>query len=322
MVPHATPTSYYGRPVLKAPTWKWPIPAYLFTGGVAAGSALMAAGARTLDDEELAGHLNLASFSAATVSAGLLIADLGRPARFHHMLRVVKPTSPMSVGTWIFSAFSASSALGVAATGALRAGAGPARSLGTVAGLAQFGAAVLAPALGTYTAVLLADTAVPAWHEARRQLPLLFAGSATASGGAVAAMIVAARRGPSPGASALRALTVVAGVSELAAERAMHRHLATITTGEAIAPDLAAPYRRGRAGRLAKGARAATAVGTFAVAVSRRNRLLGGLGGLALLAGSAMERFAIVAAGAETTRHPAYTFGPQRAGLVPATKPS
>ena len=37
--------SYYGRPIVKAPVWKHDIAAYLFTGGLAAGSALLAAGA-------------------------------------------------------------------------------------------------------------------------------------------------------------------------------------------------------------------------------------------------------------------------------------
>ena len=38
---------------------------------------------------------------------GLLIVDLGRPMRFLHMLRVFKPTSPLSVGSYILSPFSA-----------------------------------------------------------------------------------------------------------------------------------------------------------------------------------------------------------------------
>ena len=36
-----------------------------------------------------------------------LVHDLGRPERFLNMLRVVKLTSPMSVGTWILSGYSA-----------------------------------------------------------------------------------------------------------------------------------------------------------------------------------------------------------------------
>ena len=50
-------------------------------------------------------------------------------------------------------------------------------------------AAMLGPFIATYTAVLVADTAVPAWHDARRELPFVFAGSAAASAGAAAAML-------------------------------------------------------------------------------------------------------------------------------------
>jgi hypothetical protein len=36
----------------------------------------------------------------------LLVLDLGDPLRFHHMLRVVKLSSPMSLGTWCLTLFS------------------------------------------------------------------------------------------------------------------------------------------------------------------------------------------------------------------------
>jgi hypothetical protein len=36
----------------------------------------------------------------------MLVADLGDPLRFHHMLRVFKPSSPMSLGTWSLSVYS------------------------------------------------------------------------------------------------------------------------------------------------------------------------------------------------------------------------
>ena len=44
-VPRAEFRSYYGRAVLKTPVWEWKVPAYLFTGGLSAGSAMLAAGA-------------------------------------------------------------------------------------------------------------------------------------------------------------------------------------------------------------------------------------------------------------------------------------
>src|SRR6185437_12504164 len=109
----------------------------------------------------------------------------GRPSRFLNMLRVAKPTSPMSMGTWLLSAYGPAAGLaGAAELAAILPLPGPARRLlhrlGRPAGL---GAAGLAPAIASYTAVLLADTATPAWSEARRELPFVFVGSAAAAAG-------------------------------------------------------------------------------------------------------------------------------------------
>ena len=46
MVPEAEFTSYYGRPVVKPAPWGHEVAAYLFLGGVAGGSGLLAAGAQ------------------------------------------------------------------------------------------------------------------------------------------------------------------------------------------------------------------------------------------------------------------------------------
>ena len=57
------------------------------------------------------------------VGSVLLIADLGRKARFLNMLRVFRATSPMSVGSWVLALatpLSAGSALLGGNRGALR----------------------------------------------------------------------------------------------------------------------------------------------------------------------------------------------------------
>ena len=105
VVPDATFTSYYGRPVLKASPWQDDIPAYLFLGGLAAGSSLLAAGADLTGRPALRRAGRLAGLSAITLGLAALVHDLGRPSRFANMLRVAKPTSPMSVGTWILSVY-------------------------------------------------------------------------------------------------------------------------------------------------------------------------------------------------------------------------
>src|SRR5271168_229365 len=97
------------------------------------------------------------------VDLGLLVLDLGDPLRFHHMLRVFKPGSPMSVGTWCLTIFSLP--LTAAAWLSLLALLGFdfewARILAVVAGLLPgFGSAA-------YKGVLLSTNAQPGWKDAR-----------------------------------------------------------------------------------------------------------------------------------------------------------
>lgn len=291
MVPPAEPRSYYGRPILKRPVWRWFIPAYFFSGGLSAGSALLAALARRrLGDDALARRANVTSAGAISASAVFLVADLGRPSRFANMLRVARPTSPMSVGSWLLAAYGP--ATGTAAACDV---------LGVLPRLrrvTETGAALLAPAVATYTAVLVADTAIPAWHDARRELPWLFASSATASAGAAALLHT-----PPSRAGAARRMALLGAAGELAASRAMERRLGP----------LGRPYREGRSGAMARAARALVASGAVVVAVrGRHSRGAAALGGALVVAGSALERFAVVEAGRASAADPAYVVGPQR----------
>jgi hypothetical protein len=304
-VPPAEFRSYYGRAVLKAPVWKYDIPAYLFTGGLAAGSSLVAAGADLTGRSVLRRAARAASLGAVGVSTYFLINDLGRPERFYNMLRVAKPTSPMSMGTWILAAFGP--AAGIAAVAEL-AGALPHRGVlglarrllptaGRAAGLA---AAAAAPALATYTAVLLADTAVPSWHEARRMLPFAFAGGALASGAGAGLMAA-----PVSETAPLRRLAVAGAALELAAVHAAENDLGLLSE----------PYQTGRPGRLLRLARTLTAAGAIGAVAGRRSRILSILSGAALLGGSLATRFGVYEAGVASAKDPKYTVVPQRARL-------
>jgi formate-dependent nitrite reductase membrane component NrfD len=107
--------SYYGRPVLNRPTWKNPdVPAYFFSGGLAGASAVLAELAAATGRPGLARIARLGAAGGALAGAGLLVHDLGRPARFLNMLRMVKFTSPLSVGSWILAPFSGLTALAAA----------------------------------------------------------------------------------------------------------------------------------------------------------------------------------------------------------------
>jgi formate-dependent nitrite reductase membrane component NrfD len=301
-VPPAEFRSYYGRPVLKPPVWEWRIPAYLFTGGLAAGSALLAAGADLTGRPALRRAGRLGSFGALLASLYLLVADLGRPERFHHMLRVAKPTSPMSIGTWILTAFGPGSAVAAAAellperwfpktrwTG---------RLLTLAARPAGLSAAALAPGVASYTAALLSQTAVPAWSEARHELPFVFTGSAAASGAGLGLLAA-----PVSEAAPARRLAAMGAVGELAASFLIDRK-----------PELPArAYTTGRAHRLRRWSEVLTLGGAvLAVTAARRSRPAAAVAGLALLGGSALQRFGVFEAGMASTKDPKYVVVPQR----------
>ncbi|HWD01331.1 MAG TPA: NrfD/PsrC family molybdoenzyme membrane anchor subunit [Amycolatopsis sp.] len=287
-------TSYYGRPILKEPAWKQPdVPLYLFLGGAAGSSATIASLAALTGRHRLARVGRLVAAGGASASVVALIHDLGRPARFLNMLRVLKPTSPLSVGSWILAPFS-----GLAAVSAASAETGLVRPIGKLAGAA---AGVAGPAMCTYTAVLLADTATPSWHEARRHLPFLFAGSALTSG-AGAALIAAPREEIGP--------VVTAGLVGAAAELAVAQR---IEHGLGVVSE---PYRAGRAGKLLKAARALTAAGAALSLAGRRSKVAAVAGGAAYLAAGLCTRFGVYQAGVESAKDPKYVVVPQRERLA------
>jgi DMSO reductase anchor subunit len=291
VVPEVELRTYYGEPVLKEPVWKWEIPAYLFTGGLAAGSSLVAAAADLAGDEVLARRMEQVALGAAGISGVLLTSDLGRPARAHHMLRVVKPSSPMSIGAWLLCAFSAGTA-GAVTLGRFGAGRRPTRAL-------RLATAALAPAVASYTAVLLADTAIPAWHDAHRELPFVFVGGAAASAAGLGLVLV-----PPDRHGGLPALLVAGAGLELIAARIMERHLDRTIVGRA--------YRSGRAKMLSRIAQVATVAGGAVAIAGRRRRGLSVAGGLVGLVGAIAERYAIVDAGRASARDPFAVVEPQR----------
>jgi len=301
VVPDAEFTSYYGRPILKASPWEKDIPAYLFLGGVAAGSSLLGAGGDLTGRAGLRRTGRLGGMLAILASFGALVHDLGRPARFVNMLRVAKPTSPMSVGTWILTVYGPLSGLAGAAElrGLLpRRLAWAGRLLGLGARPAGLGAALVAPAVASYTAVLLSDTATPTWHDAHRHLPFVFVGSASAASGGLGMM-----GSPVGEAGPARRLAVGGALLELAVEHKMEQAMGLT----------AEPLHEGAAGRLMRVSKACTVAGAAgALLVGGRSRLGAALSGAALLAGSACLRFAVFEAGQESARDPKYVVVPQR----------
>jgi hypothetical protein len=294
VVPEAEFGSYYGRPILKEPTWKQPdVPLYLFLGGLAGASAVLAEGAAATDRPALERVARLVAAGGAAGGTIALVHDLGRPERFLNMLRVLKPTSPLSVGSFILAPFSALS--GAAAASQVT---GWFPRLGRLAGV---GATALGPPLATYTAALLANTAVPAWHEAHRELPFVFAGSgATAAGGLAMVLTPVDQAGPA------RRMALAGAATEIVAAEALKKRLGMV--GE--------PYHEGRPGRLMSASRTTTAIAAGAtLLLGRRSRAVSVLAGAACVAASVATRFGIFQAGIASAKDPKYTVVPQRQRL-------
>jgi hypothetical protein len=285
-------TSYYGRPVIKEPAWTWEVPWYLFAGGLAGSASVLSLGARLTGNELLADRARLIAAGAVVACPPLLISDLGRPARFYNMLRVFKPTSVMSVGSWGLAAFSTATAgaAGLALLGRLP-------RLQAVADAAAGG---LGTVMATYTGALLADTSIPVWHEARRELPILFASSGLASAGSAAILLA-----PPGVTEPARQLAVTGAGAELIVDDLMRRRLGMI--GEV--------YEREEAGRFHRVAHLATVVGGVAMALGRRRPRLSRAGAVALLIGSICQRWSVFKAGFQSARDPQATLAPQRARM-------
>jgi Polysulphide reductase, NrfD len=285
--------SYHGQPVIKEPVWTWEIPLYFFTGGLGGASAGLAYLSELRGNEVLAQRAWATAFGGIAVSPALLISDLGRPGRFVNMLRMFKVTSPMSVGSWLLAASGTTTAVAAANEWI---GLFPATSR-----LAKPAAAALGLPLSTYTAALIANTAVPVWHESRRLLPFVFASGAALSAGAAAVAVT-----PPPQARPARRLALASVAVEAGCIELMKRRLG----------EHAEPYGHGAPAWLGHIARACFAGGA-ALLYGRggTSRAAAAVAGGLLCAGALSARLSIFRAGFRSAADPKYVIGPQRAGI-------
>lgn len=182
--------AYYDIPLLKAPVWTHEIGTYFFLGGLSSSAFSIA---RMADRFGRGKYRNVTQVGTAIAAltalpcAPLLIWDLGDRTRFHHMLRVWKPSSPMNLGSWTLTVYTLMG--GIAALRELlrflRKDApltGAAKAVDETAGLIADGAGVpLGLLLAGYTGVLLSTTANPLWSRSS-WIGALFSASAVAAG--------------------------------------------------------------------------------------------------------------------------------------------
>lgn len=307
--------TYYDLPPIKPPVWVWAVPAYFFVGGVAGAASVLSGACQLLAPRRAEGLVRRArqlALAGDVAGSALLVYDLGRPSRFLHMLRVLRPTSPMSVGSWLLAGS------GAANTAAVLLGGRPGLA-GRLGGAAGLLAAGLGGPLAGYTGVLLAHTVVPLWSAGHRALPPLFVASAAGSAGWALALLAP----PGPGRQIARRLAVGGTAAELVLGRAWERTVGRV-------PRVARPLRAGRAARLWRGSQVLAAGALLgaglAVLAARRAASRSGRGGsrgsgavvqgvasaLGLL-GSLALRWAVFQGGRDSAQDARATFHLQRA---------
>ena len=271
--------------VVKQSRWSWEVPTYFAVGGLAGAAATLSAGAQLAGlggtDRRMVQSGRVIALAGTVVGSVLLVADLGRPERFWHMLRVFRPSSPMNVGSWLLAGFGTASA-GAAVLG--RFDNRQLRFLGDTAGLV---AGMLGLPMAGYTGVLLGATAQPAWWHARRWLLRLFVASAASAGAGALELIPM-----SPAEErAVRTFAIGARAADLVVVKAMTRDLADT-------PAVANAYDSGQAGRRMKAAEALTAGALAASVISTKVRPARSIAGALAIAGSLVTRLAMTDAGA------------------------
>lgn len=305
--------AYKDVPILKPPPWKADIEAYFFFGGISAGAAILGSLADVFGGKErqrLAHTAHYVSFVTLLPCPILLIDDLGVPARFHHMLRIFKPSSPMNLGAWALLVHSGGATITVmrmfASEGNLPFLSGLLKLLPErlLAGLGLPSALALAG----YTGVLLGTTSIPVWYTSPL-LGALFMSSALSTGAAATSLVaLATERENRDEAEALATLGVVLGSAELAGLMGY-----VVSSGEA-----ARPFFKGKSRTLLLGSALAIALGVLldagTVTSKRGGRSARLLASVATLAGGALLRWAIVNAGKESAR--------DREGTLRAMRPS
>ena len=248
-------------PFIKPPVWTWEVPLYFWVGGVASGASFAALGCDAAGDHRSAIIARRVALGAVMPAPLLLIADLGRPARFLNMMRIFKPRSPMNMGAWCLVVFSGT------ATGAVGADLLDRRRTASALGAST---ALLGGYLGSYTGVLLASTAVPVWAASRLLLGPIFVSHRHGhrrGGDPVGA------RGARPARPAIRPARALAHARDGNDRDRAHRSRPSTSAGSATSPSRCGA---GAPGTLFRAAEAAVLLGlTAQCSAGRRSRARG-----------------------------------------------
>jgi formate-dependent nitrite reductase membrane component NrfD len=285
--------SYYGLPAVKRSPWDWKVAMYLTAGALAGGAQLLAGIACRFGGARLSHAVRNARYIApagAAVGAGLLIRDLKTPRRFYNMLRIFRSTSPMSVGSYILTAFG-----GLSAITALR------ERLNDVPGAAlapQLPASIVAIGQCTYSAPLLAASSTPLWAAEPELLAARYATSAVALAAATLSLLEQ-RGGRRAAAETLDVVAVMATCANALIVREETRRLETAGVHAALRePQSRSPRRAAHA--LTIGVPLACAV----LHALTRARTFSIAGSAAIVIGTALSKYCDIADGNRSADDP------------------
>lgn len=312
--------TYYGQPQLKPSPFGWKVSLYIWLAGLSGSSQLLATVADLFGARRTRGMVRRGRYLAmvgAILGPILLIADLLTPQRFYNMLRIFKPTSPMSIGAYILSAFSIFSGVTAGAQfladRVLRA---PLHWLRTLARATQIPAALTGSGMSVYTAALQSATSTPVWAASPRSLAIRYGSSSVAS--AAAALSLAERAwGNSRTARRLDEVAAVALVVELGATLAAAREYKEKGVAEVL--DSGAIGAAESFGVVGLGT--VLPLGLYAASLlwGREARPLSGSASLATLAGGLALRHVTMVAGNESARRPEIGFAHAQPRNLPRT---
>jgi formate-dependent nitrite reductase membrane component NrfD len=262
----------------------------MFIGGAGGAAQIIATLAAVADARRYAAvirHGRYIAFGTAVIGGPLLIADLHTPQRFYNMLRIFRPTSPMSIGTYVLIGFGSLSAV-LAAAQARRDQRGSDGVRGTVERLAELSAAALGAGMTTYTGALISATSTPLWAAAPKLIPALFGASAMASGAAALSL-----GAPAASAAVLDRLLFTASTAQLPMLWALRRELEAhgVATRPAIWPLL-----------LAASVPAAIKVSQTVIGTRKTGGIC--IAAAAALAGAFLLRHSLLRAGNRSARQP------------------
>ncbi len=300
-----TKDGYYGLPMLKRPLWKWEIALYFFFEGISGGAYLLGNLAELGGQKKYDNLIRAARYlSLATLipCPPLLIADLGKPQKFHHMLRVWKPKSPMNLGAWALTAFSLP--VGLLAVKQLANDAPLPKNIEKLTALLPsrvIGAAgiPLALVMTSYPGVLLSTTSTPVWSRTRL-LGALFAAASLHNAASALALTTALSGDNSRVSNKLGKIETLTGIAEAAA----------LTGYIVTSKDAAAPLTKGRyaklfwLGAVGAGLIAPVVIRAAASKNKKKSRVKSILSSAVSLAGGLALKWAVTHAGRASAENP------------------